>query len=413
MNTTRLGRQLLYGFAWWVVGLSIVPFGRLSVRGRRHVPKGQATLMVVNHVNLFDPVYVYWASLRRLHGVGTDAALRVPVLGALIPWLSVIPFAKGMKDRAAMAEIDRRIKEGAAVLIFPEGNRSWTGRMNPVGAGIGRLAKRLGVPVSFGRFRTGHLQWPRWATYPRFMSVQLEFTEPDTYPEEMDAEEITADIIRRIGIQPEEVSAPRLSWGFRLASGLPDFLWACPSCFSLSGIELVRGASHAVACSGCGARWRLDLSCRMHSERDGIDDTLVDAAYHGILAHFGDEPVADRARFEQDGVLLECPTAQVALVERGVRTARPLGAGALQLTNDRLRLSDGSMDVRLADIKAVLIQLGGHLQVRTADQVYDLTTPGQSKHMWQYFLRRHLRRVRAEVAASAAGADAPRPPPPG
>jgi 1-acyl-sn-glycerol-3-phosphate acyltransferase len=85
MNTTRLGRQLMRAFAWSVVAVSIIPFGRLSVRGRRHVPKGQATLMVVNHVNLFDPVYVYWASLRRLHGVGTDAALRIQVLGALSP----------------------------------------------------------------------------------------------------------------------------------------------------------------------------------------------------------------------------------------------------------------------------------------------------------------------------------------
>jgi len=394
MNTTRLGRQLTWGFAWAVVSVSIIPFGRLSVRGRENIPKGQATLMVVNHVNLFDPVYVYWASLRRLHGVGTDAALRVPVLGSLIPWLSVIPFAKGVKDRAAMAEIDRRISEGAAVLIFPEGNRSWTGRMNPVGAGIGRLAKRLGVPVSFGRFRTGHLQWPRWAKYPRVMSVQLEFTEPHSYPEDFSAEQITADIIQRVRIEPEVVQAPRLSWGFRLAWGLPGFLWACPSCFAPSGVQLVPRASDSVACSRCDARWQLDLSCRMHSQVDGVADTHVDVAYHTILEHFGDHPVADPPRFERDGVLLECPDARVATVRRGVRKATPLGDGALRLTEDRLLLVDGEMDVALTDIKAVLIQLGGHLQVRTAAAIYDLTTPGQSKHMWKYFLTRHLKRVR-------------------
>jgi hypothetical protein len=41
----------------------------------------------------------------------------------------------------------------------------------------------------------------------------------------------------------------------------------------------------------------------------------------------------------------------------------------------------------------VLIQLGGHLQVRTADINYDLRTPCQSKHMWKYFVERHRKRV--------------------
>ena len=32
-------------------------------------------------------------------------------------------------------------------------------------------------------------------------------------------------------IDPEEQRAPRWSWGWRLAHGLPEFLWACPSCW--------------------------------------------------------------------------------------------------------------------------------------------------------------------------------------
>ena len=402
MNTTRLGRQLVWGVAWSIATLTFIPFGRLRVRGRKHIPKGRAILMVVNHGNVFDPVYVYWASLRRLHGVGTDAVLRIPVFGKMIPWLSVIPFAKGMKDREAMAEIDRRIADGAAVLVFPEGDRSWTGRMGPVGEGIGRLALRLGVPVSFGHFVTGHLQWPRWATYPRCMPVQLEFTEPHTYSPDLSAAEVTADIIRRIGVDPAEVRAPRWSFGFRLAWGLPEFLWACPHCFSSSTIQLVPGASDRICCAHCGARWRLDLSCRMHSEVDGVQDTDVDAAYHGVLAHFGDRPVADAARFAADGVLLECPHAQVGTVRRGVRETTPLGDGPLRLYEDRLCLADGQVTVPLGDVRAALIQVGGHLQVRTDGEIYDLSTPGQSKQMWRYFLVRHLARVRAEAATGEA-----------
>jgi 1-acyl-sn-glycerol-3-phosphate acyltransferase len=400
MNSTRLIRQISWASAWTFAAVALVPFVRLRSTGRHHIPRKGAGLLVANHVTLLDPGTVGWASLRRVHGVGSDTILRVPFFGKLVPWLSVIPFHKGMKDRKAMEEVQRRVDEDAMILIFPEGDRSWTGAMNPVGDGIGRLAIRLGVPVYFCRQTTGHLSWPRWAKYPRLLPIVIEFTEPVTYTDDMTAAEVTADIIERISIDPDEHRAPRFSWGWRLAHGLPEFLWACPDCFARSALELDPAANgDGIRCKACEKKWRVDLSCRLQPAHGGPDMTIA-AAHAATLAHFGTLPVADPERFAQDGVLLDGPVT-LGLIHRGVTKPEPLGSGTLKLTAEALEFEPAGEGVAttipLDQIRAVLIQLGDQLQVLTQGHTYGIQPKGQSLQMWRHFLNRH----RAELKATA------------
>ena len=104
-------RRFYWLLAWITVTLTFVPVLRLRARNWRRVPRKGGVLIVANHTTFFDPVLVSWATRRRTHGVGTDQMLRVPVFGRMLPWLSVIAFAKGMKDKAAMVQIDQRALE--------------------------------------------------------------------------------------------------------------------------------------------------------------------------------------------------------------------------------------------------------------------------------------------------------------
>jgi 1-acyl-sn-glycerol-3-phosphate acyltransferase len=398
----RLRRQLVWGWALSVVTVFLWPFLRVRVRGRENVPRTGAGLLIGNHVTFFDPATVPWASLRRAHGVGTDPILRVLIFGRMVPWLSVVPFAKGMKDKAAMVESQRRTDHGAMVMIFPEGDRCWTGRMRPVGAGIGRLAVRLGVPVVTCRQHTGHLQWPRWAKYPRWIPIEIEFLPPVTYPPDADPQEVTDDMVRRMSIDPEVPRASKWSLGWRLAHGLPAFLWACPACFTRDGLALDPADGDRGKCGSRGEGWRIDLHARMHPDSGG-PDTSVDAAYESVLAHFGALPVEDADRFEAEGIVLEDEVA-VGIVTRGVRVPAPLGTGPLQLRPDGLRFhppEGPAKDIPFAEVKAVLTQMGGRLQVRTADENHELEPRGSSKLMWKHFLDRHLAAYPAAPERSA------------
>jgi len=395
---TRLIRRVVWTLAWGFISVTILPITRIRARGRRHIPRRGAGLLVANHVTFLDPATIGWASLRQLHGVGTDQVLRVPVVGPLVPWFSVIPFAKGMKDRAAMEEVQRRIDNGSVVLIFPEGNRSWTGGLGPVGEGIGRLALRLGVPVLFCRQTTGHLHWPRWAKYPRLVPIHMEFTETVTYTADMSPKEVTADIARRIAIDPEEHRAPRWSWGARLAHGLPGYLWACPACFERSGLELdpqTRG--NGVRCRACERRWRVDLSCRLNPA-DGGPDVSIAAAHAAVVAHYGEIPVTDPVAFHATGVALE-GEVELVIVHRGKRDPISLGTGILRLRAESLwfdPVSGEQTTIVHVEIRAVLMQLGDQLQVRTAGTNYGIRPRDQSRFLWKHFIDRHVAAARQD-----------------
>jgi 1-acyl-sn-glycerol-3-phosphate acyltransferase len=402
MNATRLIRQLFWAFGWCLLLVTVVPFCRLRTRGRRNIPSKGPVLLYGNHTTFFDPVLVYWSALRRIHGVGSDQFFKFPILGPLMTWFSVIPFSKGDKDRQAMAEISRRSQQGAAILIFPEGNRSWTGHFQPIKDSNGRLAKRLDCPVVCVRFDTGHLHWPRWARYPRLLPVEIEYLPPKTYPQDMSDAEVTADITRQLTIDPLVVKVPRYSWGFRLAWGLEDFLWACPHCFSLKGLEPVKQDGDLIACPSCQARWKVDLACNMNATAGPATDTSVDAAWKCVLAHFGELPVVDQGRFEATGLALQCAQAELAELVRSTQEPPPLGRGVLSLYRDRLVFDcpEAPLEIPLVDVVSVIMQMGDKLQLRLEGISYQLNPMGQRRHMWLYFLRAHLAQARAERHAA-------------
>ncbi|MFO7566506.1 MAG: lysophospholipid acyltransferase family protein [Enhygromyxa sp.] len=378
---------------WMIAATVVCPAVRLQVIRRVKFPRRGPLLLVSNHPSPWDPIVVPWSITRQVHNLGTDQLLRVPYFGWMMPYFSMIPFKKGMKDPGALAELERRVRKGDCALIFAEGDRTWTGRSNPIKPGIGRLAKRLEVPVGFVRVTTGHMQWPRWAKYPRSVPITVEHRALKTYDASTTPEQITEDVARLISVDPYEVEVPPRSFGRRLAWGLPEFMWACPSCHAPGGLDLVEDDDDCVRCHGCGARWRVDLGNWMRAEAGPAKDMHIDAAYREVIEHFGELPVIDAQRFSDTGVALD-GEVEVQRIHYGQVEPELLGHGQLELYPDCLRFHDeqGSDPLVLPfePIKAVLMQVGNKLQIRTAEDNFQITPTEGSTNMWKHFIDRHL-----------------------
>ena len=379
--------------AWMAALVSVAPAVRLKVIRRVKFPRSGPLLLVSNHPCPWDVMMVPWSTLRQTHILGTDQLLRVPYFGWMMPYFSMIPFKKGMKDPAALAEVERRVRAGGACLVFPEGDRTWTGRTNPIKPGIGRMAKRLGAPVGFVRVNTGHMQWPRWAKYPRSIPVVIEYVALKTYGDDATPEQITADVARHISVDPYTSEIPPRSFGARLAWGLPEFMWACPHCFHQDSLELVPEDDDSVHCHGCGGRWRVDLACWLRGEGGPAQDMHIDEAHHRIVEHFGELPVLDKAHHAAQGVALE-GEAELHRIHYGQVEPEPLGCGLVELLEDRLRFTDHDghepLQIPFEQIKAVLMQVGNKLQVRTAEDNFQIQPTIHSTNMWKHFLDRHI-----------------------
>ena len=380
---------LLYRVVWLLLSPIFALVFRVRPRGHRELPRVGPYLLLSNHSALLDPFWVAWPLWRPMAFMASAHTLKMPVLGAVFKALGAFPKHKFVKDRDSMVTLAERYGHGIPVLIYPEGERTFDGTPLPVVSGIGRLIKRLDARVVYARMHSAHLADPRWARRWRFIPIDIEYDGPYRYPDTMTAEEITADVAARIETAPtRDRSAVSLGW--RLAEGLPDFLWACPSCQAEEALRVDPGDRDRVACLRCGAAWRVDLDGQLNGERDAPTATVAEL-YRRVLDARGDPPVQDQARFEADGVALESP--RVALFDqRAGRDAPPLMTGRLVLTAERVALfpeGDGPplWASNLDALLAVSLEVGSSLQLRTSETVLRVAPEGESVVKWGHFLR--------------------------
>ncbi len=365
------GRWLLWWFlrVVWTVG-GALPF-RTVARGTETLPKDGAYLLLANHTSTLDSVWVTHPIGRPAHFMTSAAMFRNPVAGALLRSVGAFPKEVFVKDQQSAQMVNDLIASGQIVQIMPEGARTWEGKLMPIRKGIGRLVQKLKTRVVVCRVETGHLWWPRWAVWPRWVPLRMSYSEPLTWTETATVEEIWADLVGEMTIDVDANFSNARTWGFRTAEGLETLLWACPACFELGK---ARGHRSEFRCTACGSSWNIGVDNQMH----GAPSTTVAEAYASIRRHFGDLPRVSGA------VILEAPDVEMLRLEKGkppVSCAR----GHLILAESGLRLDDWRLE--FADVVAINMDAGNVLHLRTAECIWRLIPHGGSTWCWENFIR--------------------------
>lgn len=378
---------LIYRLTW----LSILPLvkGPIRLRGFGHksLPQDGPMLLLPNHHTVVDPFMAGWLPFRPSRFMASAQPLTIPFLGRWLKALGAFPKKKFVKDRESMQALQDLFDDGHQITIFPEGTRSWDGRPMPIGPGIGRLVKRLDTPVVLARMTSAHYFWPRWARYPRYVPVHIEYEGPLRWPDSTSAEDITADIKERLG-RPQRIPEGYRIWGFRMAHGLPAYLWACPSCYALDGLRVSAHNSNHVQCRECGGEWAVTVDTTLDPVGDALPRLTVAEAYDAVDAHFGERPVADRRLFESDGLVLGGGEGTLLKARSTGRGFDALAEGALHLDAEGMGVRGGSGVERLdyTQIRAVSVELGNKVQLRTEDALYRLVPRDGSVLKWGHFL---------------------------
>lgn len=134
-----------------LIKLIYTAFGGLRAEGLEHVPASGPAIIAANHLSWADPPALRVVLKRRCWFIANDWLLRLPVLGALLPYYGVVPVARsensGQPDREALRQAHRYLAAGDLLCIFPEGGTSVTGSLHPFENGVAALALRSGAPV--------------------------------------------------------------------------------------------------------------------------------------------------------------------------------------------------------------------------------------------------------------------------
>ena len=150
----------------------VYSFGRIFVRpwadvwfdlkayGVNNVPRKGGVLIVSNHQSYLDPALIAVKLPRPLSFLAKSELFENPFFDAFIRSLNAFPVRQGEGDVGAVKETIRRLQEGHALNVYPEGTRSLTGEIEKMQPGVGLIVRRAGVPVVPAVIEGSYQAWP-------------------------------------------------------------------------------------------------------------------------------------------------------------------------------------------------------------------------------------------------------------
>lgn len=140
--------EFLMRFMAWML---IRVLYRIRVSGLENIPEEGPAIVVCNHVSFVDALIVGGSVRRPLRFVMYHKIFKVPVMNFMFRTARAIPIAPFKEDpvmlERAYEEIDRALKNGEIIGLFPEGGLTPDGDIQPFKPGIEKILARTPVPV--------------------------------------------------------------------------------------------------------------------------------------------------------------------------------------------------------------------------------------------------------------------------
>jgi 1-acyl-sn-glycerol-3-phosphate acyltransferase len=164
----------LYSALWILcrtLGVSVFGF---RCRFVEPLPAAGGLIVLSSHQSHLDPLLLGLACNRRLSSLARSSLYRFKPFGAVITALDAVPINREASTVQAMKTVIDRLKNGAAVIIFPEGARTWDGHVAELRGGFGLIAKKARVPIVPVAIVGAYECWPRTRLLPRPGRIRLE-----------------------------------------------------------------------------------------------------------------------------------------------------------------------------------------------------------------------------------------------
>jgi 1-acyl-sn-glycerol-3-phosphate acyltransferase len=154
-------------------------FFRLRVVHRERMINHGPVILASNHQSFLDPPLVGSVSDRAVYFLARRTLLDGWFLGWILPKLNVIPVdSEGGKDRTALKALIRILRAGQGTLVFPEGQRTPHGNLQPAQPGLGLVIAKTLAPVVPMRVFGAYDAWPIQKKWPRPGRITIVVGEP-------------------------------------------------------------------------------------------------------------------------------------------------------------------------------------------------------------------------------------------
>jgi 1-acyl-sn-glycerol-3-phosphate acyltransferase len=367
----------------WLVAKA---FFRFRLRHPERLPASGPYVVLAAHRSCLDLLWVSLAIPQPVRFVASFDLFRRPWAAWLLSRCFALRSQRRAVEMPRARELMRAMEEGFIVVLFPEGERSWTGELGSLRSEMLRLVQRLKVPVVPLRMDGAGLVWPRWRDRPGRAPVCVTVQAPLSFGF-VDSTGLMGNRLTAL-LRPQETALRSL--GTPSAAGIGRLLYRCPAC--RKRWPLLRAARTTIDCAKCRARF---VFTPEHQLRFLREDRSLDELYRVIRLTRSDLPRLARTRCPLESVSLRkreayLDHAEVSLAEETSQRLTRASRGTLLLTTERLMLCSSATpnDWPLATVDSVTVEGRDELWIQqtTDPGILRLCLLGRSALYWRDLL---------------------------
>lgn len=214
-------------------------------------------IILSNHENLMDYFYLYYLPhLKSPAYVFNQYYCTKPLMNIIVKHCGFIPVKLLSNDQEALDKIEKTVKDGFPVIMFPEGRLSADGRTNPIVEKRGSFYKKLDVDIVFVKVNGGYYAHPKWRR--RAFNSNVTVSVPRVLKREeiaaMTAEELDLVIAKELYNDASDLAKKKYRQKDK-AQGLHKLLYRCADCGKL---YTTVGKGNELRCTACGVVHKLD-----------------------------------------------------------------------------------------------------------------------------------------------------------
>ncbi len=153
---------------------------RVTVRGRENIDPATSYVFVANHQGAYDIFTIYGYLGHNFRWMMKQSLRKIPLVGFAC-YKSGHIFVDNSSPKAVkqtLGEAERRLSGGMSLVVFPEGARSWTGKMRKFKKGAYRLAMEFNLPVVPLTIDGAFDVLPRFKKLPHWGHIYLTIHKP-------------------------------------------------------------------------------------------------------------------------------------------------------------------------------------------------------------------------------------------
>lgn len=148
---------------------------RVKVSGREHIDPKTSYVFVANHQGAYDIFAIYGYLNHNFKWMMKKELLKFPIVGPSCAAAGQIFVDNSSPSaiRKTMEKAERTLSGGMSLVVFPEGSRTFTGRMRPFRKGAFQLSMEFGLPVVPVTIDGAFDVMPRTSFLPRWGTIRL------------------------------------------------------------------------------------------------------------------------------------------------------------------------------------------------------------------------------------------------